>query len=263
MVEVDAESIARSAHAAARNRLAALAGAPGVDVRRGAHWLAVRTGAASNDLNGVVSGADVEITEDLVADLAGYFSSADVPASWLTEYADPSWTRVLEAAKARPECTGHWSGRAIGPIPGVRADVQIARVSSPDALEQWLDVAATCGWLESAEDRDARSQLYTGLGLDHPQLSHWLALVQNRPVGFASAFVDRDMVDLCNLGVAAGWRRRGIGTALVAARLRHAANHDCRIAVSAPSPDGWELQRKLGFHSVPVIADTCFYLPPA
>ncbi len=259
----DAESIARSAHFAACNRLGALAGAPGVDVRRGAHWLAVRTGAASNDLNGVVSGADVEITEDLVADLTAYFSSADVPASWLTEHAEPSWTRVLEAAKARPERTGHWSGRAIGPIPTVTSDVQITRVSSSDDLERWLDVAATCGWLESADDRGVRRGLYTGLGFDHPQLSHWLALVQNRPVGFASAFVDRDVVDLCNLGVAAAWRRRGIGTALVAARLRHAANHYCRIAVSAPSPDGWALQRKLGFHSVPVIADTCFYMPTA
>lgn len=260
MATVEVERIAQLAHDAARARLSALAAVTGVQVRRGEHWLAVCTGADSNDLNGVVSGAEVEITADLVTDLSVFFSAAGVPASWLTEHADPRWTWALEAAGAHPERTGHWSGRAIGSTLPLAPHVGVARVTSADDLERWLDVAASCEWVESVDDREARRRLYTGIGFDDTQLSHWLATVGDEPVGFASSFIDGDVVDLCNLGVTEAWRRRGIGTALVAARLEHAADRGCRLAVSAPSPDGWQLQRRLGFHTVPVIADTCFYL---
>lgn len=33
------------------------------------------------------------------------------------------------------------------------------------------------------------------------------------------------------------------------------------MMVSAPSPQGWQLQKALGFQSIPVTPDTCFYLP--
>ncbi|HEY5847582.1 MAG TPA: hypothetical protein VIT42_12410 [Microlunatus sp.] len=43
--------------------------------------------------------------------------------------------------------------------------------------------------------------------------------------------------------------------------MRHAVSRDATVVVSALSPDGWELQRTLGFRSVPVVSDTCFDLP--
>jgi predicted N-acetyltransferase YhbS len=87
------------------------------------------------------------------------------------------------------------------------------------------------------------------------------ALDHDQPVAFASSYLDADVIDLCNLGVAESHRRRGIGRALVAARLADAAQRGATTVVSAPSPEGWRLQQAHGFRSVPVVADTWFYLP--
>ena len=95
----------------------------------------------------------------------------------------------------------------------------------------------------------------------HRALTHWLALDHDQPVGFASSFLDANVIDLCNLGVAESHRRRGIGRALVAARLADAVQRGATRVVSAPSPEGWRLQQTLGFRRVPVVADTWFYLP--
>ncbi len=66
--------IAYAAQQAAEARLAAYAAAPGLDVRRGRDWFAVRTGVDSNDMNGVVSNGQAEISSELVEDLVGWFS---------------------------------------------------------------------------------------------------------------------------------------------------------------------------------------------
>ena len=76
------------------------------------------------------------------------------------------------------------------------------------------------------------------------------ALDHGQPVAFASSYVDADVIDLCNLGVAESHRRRGIGRALVAARLADAAQRGATTVVSTPSPEGWRLQQALGFRSV-------------
>ena len=106
-------SIAYAAQHAAEERLAAYAAAPGMAVRRGRDWFAVRTGVDSNDMNGVVSEAQAEISADLVEDLVGWFRAGAVSASWLTGRPDPKLTRTLLAAGARADRSGHWSGRSM------------------------------------------------------------------------------------------------------------------------------------------------------
>lgn len=115
--------------------------------------------------------------------------------------------------------------------------------------------------MTSPADRAARQNLYQALRSNLPALTHWVARREDEPVGFASSFLDSDIVDLCNLGVVEPHRRRGVGRALVAARVADAALRGANTVVSAPSTDGWQLQQAIGFRSVPVIADTCFYLP--
>ena len=254
--------IAYAAQQAAEARLAAYAAAPGVDLRRGRDWFAVRTGVDSNDMNGVVSNSQAEISPELVEDLVGWFRAGEVSASWLTTRPDPQLTRTLLAAGARADRSGYWSGRSM-PTPerSPAAGVDVVRVVSDHHLEMWLDVAAECGWIEDDSDRQARHRLYLALGLDDRALTHWLALERGQPVGFASSFLDANVIDLCNLGVAESHRRRGIGRALVTARLADAARRGATTVVSAPSPEGWRLQQTLGFRRVPVVADTWFYLP--
>lgn len=251
-------ALAQAAQHASEERLRLYSRADGVEVRRGDGWFAVRTGVDSNDLNGVVSTPGAEVSADLVEDLLAWFAGA--PASWLTSREDPELTDLLLAAGARAERSGCWSGRRIEPVPAYQGGVEVHRVGGTRDLDRWLEVAAECGWIETTSCRGARRRLYLALGLDSSRLSHWLAVDDGEAVGFASGFLDGDVVDLCNLGVLATHRRRGIGLALVAARLADAASRGASLAVSAPSPDGWRLQQALGFRSVPVIPDTCFYL---
>lgn len=252
--------LATAAQHAGEARLAAYAAASGVAVRRGRGWLAVRTGIDSNDMNGVVSSDDAAVSERLVEGLLGWLDG--VPASWLTSRPHRRVTDMLVGAGARAERTGHWSGRSIpSRLPAISGGVTVHRVSSDRDLDRWLNVATECEWIETVHDRAARRNLYLNVGLDDAGLSHWLASADDKAVGFASAFIWNSVVDLCNLGVLESHRRRGIGRALVTARLADAAARGATIVVSAPSPDGWELQRALGFRSVRVIPDTWFYLP--
>ena len=256
---VDDLALAAAAHDAAEDRLLGYASTAGVDVRRGAGWAAVRTGADSNDMNGVVSQDGAEISPELIRDLMAWFGS--VPASWLARRPSARLTRTLLEAGALAERSGRWSGRLLdGTRFDSRAAVEISRVRSVDDLDHWLDLTAACGWVSSDQDRSARRQLYLGLGWDDA-LTQWLALDGPTPVGFASSYLHGHVLDLCNLGVLPARRRQGIGRALVAARLAAAAGRGATLLVSAPSPDGWRLQRTLGFRSVPVVADRCFYLP--
>ena len=134
-------------------------------------------------------------------------------------------------------------------------------MSSEHDVDDWLDVAHSCGWIDGEADRTARRRLYLALGLQHSALTHRLAREDDRAVGFASTFVHGDVVDLWNLGVAPTARRRGIGRALVLATMSDALRRGAHAVVSAPSPDGWQLQRTIGFTTVPVEPDTTFYLP--
>lgn len=58
-----------------------------------------------------------------------------------------------------------------------------------------------------------------------------------------------------------GDRRRGVGTALIDRRLGDAAARGATRAVSAVSPEGWQVYQRRGFRSVPARRDVCFYLP--
>ena len=212
-------------------------------------------------MNGVVSVRGADVSSTLAAALVGWFAETRTPASWLAERADRRLTQVLVAEGASPERSGRWSGCAMpAAIPAAVREVDIVRVTTESDLASWLDVAAACGWILSAQGREARRRLYSELVLGHDAaLRNWLAVVVDVPVGFASSYVADGVADLCNLGVLASQRRYGIGRAMTAARIADAAKTATTV-VSAPSHDGWLLQRSLGFRNVPVVADTCFYL---
>ena len=213
-------------------------------------------------MNGLVS-IDGDVPASDVAALVGWFHTRDLPASWLTVRPAPALTAALIAAGANPERSGWWMGRPLLAEPG-RADpagVDIRRVTDGDDLDAWLSVAMTCGWIDDADDREARRRLYLGVGLDDVRLRHWIGRLDGVPIAMATSWVDVDTVDLCNLAVVDAFRGRGIGRALVSHRVRDAVQSGVTNAVLAPSPDGARLYGQLGYDTVAVIPDTCFYLP--
>lgn len=253
-----------AAHRCAAARLGLYAGALGCSsVRRGEGWSAVVTGVQSNDMNGVVTTCSNVLPDAQLDDVLRWIADAEVPASFLTPEPDVGLTARLTGRGAESERTGWWTtGPVRVEVSASVVPVDVRPVASPADLDAWLDVAELCGWIEDGGDRSARAKLYLAVGLDHPRLRHWVAWTTGgEPVGMASSFLDGDVVDLCNLAVVEPAQRQGIGTALTARRLRHAAETGAVQAVSALSPDGWQLYRGRGFRSVPVVPDTWFYLP--
>lgn len=256
--------LARVGVESAGRRIGRYAEAAPTSARFGEGWIAVATGVRANDMNGVVSHPDAIISVELIDHLLAWFKQERLPASWLIDGSDPALSSALVARGARPETSGWWAGRLIGgdllrlPCP---ADTVIRRVGADEDLEDWLEVAAQCGWCDDADDRGARRELYRSIGLDNDELAHWVAYRSGQPVGMASSFSAGGVVDLCNLAVVDRARRHGIGRALAAARIRAAHELGATTIVSALSPDGWQLYRTLGFVSAPVERDRWFYLP--
>lgn len=76
----------------------------------------------------------------------------------------------------------------------------------------------------------------------------------------ATSFRFDHVVVLSQCGVLPGHRRRGIATALTAARLTAAIAQGATTAVLSPSPDGYELHHHLGFDLVRSHPDRWFHL---
>jgi GNAT superfamily N-acetyltransferase len=243
-----------------------LATAPAAEVLERNSVYAVRTGIASNAENGVVGGA-APASADAVRDVIAWFDEQRLPASWLVPEGDgrAATAETLEAAGCRSERSG-WEMRAplealtLEPTGG--ADVRTVRGESD--LEAWLDVAGACGWFESGHERGAWKEVRLGLAVGGSAPTRlYVAFGDDQPVGMASAFFGEEVALLTALAVLERERRRGVGRALAAARLREARDRGCTLAVLDPSPDGAKLYESLGFETHRQPPDRWFYLPTA
>jgi GNAT superfamily N-acetyltransferase len=237
--------------------LAYLGGAPSAEAREEDGVLAVMTGVSSNSENGVVSRGRVENVAALVA----WFADRRVPASWIA--ADDVVAAELVAAGARPE-NGGWEMAA--PIARIelahRPEVDVDFVESPAALDAWFDLAAVSGWFGDPSERAPFQRLYGELiELPDRRVRLYLARLETDVVGFAAAFFGASSLLLTNVGVLERARRRGVATALAAARFRDAADAGCDRAVLAPSPSGRPLYEALGFDLHRTPPDRWYYLP--
>jgi GNAT superfamily N-acetyltransferase len=256
--------------AAQRRRFELVATAPVAETLGGPGVLAVATGVSSNTENGVVcSELDPATADDAIAGLVEWFRTRRLPASWLCEEdVEPRDLRErLVAHGCRPERTGVDMGAPLVAAEDERigrpAGVAIARVGDARRLDEWLEVAAACELCVDDADRSARRRLYLSLGLERDRpLRHYVASRGRTPVGLASLFLAGATAVLEHVAVVPAERRRGIGRALARARLVVARRAGCRYAVLAPSPEGAELYRSLGFTIAPTPPDRWFYLPP-
>jgi GNAT superfamily N-acetyltransferase len=229
---------------------------------------AVRTGIGSNTENGVVSGGDGPVTEDVARETLAWMNERVLPASWLCAEGNgrAETARVLEAVGCEPERAA-WE--TVGVIDRLELDrypmpngIRVTGVASERGLDAWLDVAGGCGWFETRAEREVWKKLHLGLGTGRsvPNLLY-VAFRREIPVGMASAFLAGDVALLTAVGVLGHERRRGIGRLLALTRLRAARQRGCSIAVLAASPDGARLYESLGFETRAQPADRWFYLP--
>lgn len=243
---------AREGHRLAISRVLALADLPSAAARSGDGWTAVRTGAASNDLNAVISEPGLVPPVALLGELRDWWDG--VPASWLVESPSSRLTQALVVAGWSPERTGRWCGQSSGWFAHAPGEVSVDIVSG-SGVDEWLDIADGCGWFEDERDRDVRrSLLQAASGDDRQRL--WLARLDDRPVGMARGGRGDGVTEVVDVAVVESARRQGVGTALVAAVILWGGDTG---VIAAPSPDGWRLFESLGFDNVPVVPDVCFY----
>ena len=207
------------------------------EVREADGAFAVKTGADSNTENGVVAHAPVADVEALVA----WF--ADTPAAWL-DLAGANHD-ALVAAGAKPD-TDAWEMSA--PV----AELAIAAPRGIDVRE----VHELGRWFELAGD-DYATLRPAYERLRGPQLRFYVA----DDVGFAAAFYGETSALFTHVGVAEHARRRGVATALTAARVREAREQGCERVVLAPSPDGAKLYESFGLTVQRTRPNRWYYLP--
>ena len=247
-----ASPLALLAQRAERARLGEVGALPWVDTLAGDGWLAIRSGAESNDLNGVLSEPGVVPGRAALVELARWFG--DVPATWHAAHADDTLTSALVEAGWRPERTGRCAGRALPLVPsGTGAGVSIRLVEDESDRRTWLDIARACGWFgDDSAERRLRENLARDLAWPR-----WLAEIDGAAVGMATGWRDGGVLELVDIAVIERARRRGVGTALLSAVCAWGEGAD--HVVGAPSPDGWGLLRAHGFANVPTVSDTAFY----
>ena len=206
---------------------------------------AVRSGASSNTENGVVAHGKVDDVGDLIAWLRG------APASWLD--LGGANRDALLAAGARPENDGR---EMVARIADLRLAPPDDVTVEPAAVDEWFDFAEAHGnWFGDAGERPTYERLYGGLVGERFRL--YLARVDGETAGFAAAFYGSSFVLLTQVIVAERFRRRGVATALAAARLRT----DKELAVLGPSPEGAKLYAALGFELRPTEPNRWYYVP--
>ena len=224
-LEVQAQEPPRYAelqHAAHAAYLAALSGER-IEVGDG---FAVRTGADSNSENGVVS--DAGEVEEVVAWMR------ETPAQWLVGLSSDLHDRLV-AAGCRPERTAVLMGAPLAAL----------ELGAPEGeaadLEECRAAAEAVGFGEGAVGATAR----------------YVARRDGRAVGVVSTFVHGDTAVVLDLAVREGYRRRGIGRALLARALQVDVTH----VVLGPTPDSIPFYRRLGFELRPALRDRIYYLP--
>jgi GNAT superfamily N-acetyltransferase len=209
----------------------------------GVFW--VRSGPSSNIDNGVVGTPD---EAGATASLLRPFQATATSASWLLARDPP---RGVLAALASAGCTPDEGGSAMGAELALIADrsrpsnLHVVRVTDQVGLDQWFEVASASGWFP--RDATDRKEIYRSLCGPSSAMRFYVATESSRPIGMATAVFSEHTVLLDGIFVAAPYRRQGVATALVDARLTDARLLGCVHAVLAPSPEGRELYEPLGF----------------
>jgi GNAT superfamily N-acetyltransferase len=103
-------------------------------------------------------------------------------------------------------------------------------------------------YLENDQRDEPRERLYISLGLGGDQpLRHYIARVNDEPVGALSLFLGREAAGIYNVEVADHWQRRGVGTAMTRAVLEEARRLGARVGVIAPTRESRSMYERLGF----------------
>lgn len=166
------------------------------------------------------------VTGEQLDEVEAFFNERSAPARvMLCPLADASLLALLQRRGYRLDEFQQMFAMRLPPdfAPVIPAGVTVVQLA-PDLLEEWIDVsgAEEDGSPPSAESRAiARPNGASGI--------LFRASVEGQPVGGAALYMDGDGATLGGAGVLPAFRKRGIHSALIQARLHAAAQLGARI----------------------------------
>jgi GNAT superfamily N-acetyltransferase len=192
--------------------------------------------------------------DDGFEEIESFFGAAGVePAIELSSWAAPTVLLRLGERRYQP----HWFGEmfvrplsASGTTASVRDGVTVRNVDAGSAREWQRIYTAAFGY--DTPDSLAVARRHTAAVLDVPGATHWLADLDGRPAGCASAYVDDEGVAW--LGGAATmpvYRGHGVQAALLDHRVEHARLAGAELVAVTAVPDSGSARnvRRAGFTS--------------
>jgi GNAT superfamily N-acetyltransferase len=127
------------------------------------------------------------------------------------------------------------------------ADLELREISLSCDLDITIKLIKNCFQLPPYCLEALLNLFYVDFISDHPCFRHFVGFVNNVPVAIASLFRAAGVAGFYFVGTIPEFRRRGIGTDIIAHSLAAAADEGFRIAALRASQMGAEVYRKLGF----------------
>jgi ribosomal protein S18 acetylase RimI-like enzyme len=246
--------LADSAASAARRRPA-----PSVFATPLAGGIATFTEAGS-PLNKVAGlGFEGPLDEDALAAVERAFSERGVPVqAEVSSLGDPAIVRLLTGRGYRLQGFENVLGRNLSPGPTAPLPKGLAIAPSPvEELALWTDVVVT-GFASPDEQGVPSDETFPrelvervmGDMASAEGFSRFLARRDGVAAGGASLRLSEGVAHLCGAATLPAHRRRGVQSALLAARLGIAAERGCDVAVviTQPGSKSQENVERQGFH---------------
>ena len=118
-------------------------------------------------------------------------------------------------------------------FPGEDSSVTVRRTGLPE-WKRWADTA-TAGWSEFAEYAPLMAE-FSEIGARRADALNFLAECDGQPAGTGSLVIEGGVALLAGASTVPAFRRRGVQLALLGARLRHAVNVGCDLAMITTQP---------------------------
>jgi hypothetical protein len=125
------------------------------------------------------------------------------------------------------------------------AELEIVRVTTAQEVEE-LEAVSVRGFGKE-DDTIEPGTIHPPAIVEDPRMVLWLGRVEGKPVGAAMSYRTDEAVGIFGVTTISSMRRRGYGTALTRAAMLVETGLP---SILAPSPEGEQVYRRLGFEPV-------------
>jgi ribosomal protein S18 acetylase RimI-like enzyme len=174
-----------------------------------------------------------------------FFENRELPFIW--------WTEAQKLEERGFQCGGILTGIAMDvssatlPEYSFPFNLQVKRVHADEEIKLFSKILVT----GMGMDPGSIEQFHNVL-LPQEEQVHFLALIDECPVGVVTLYTGRVAAGVWNLATLPEYRRCGVGTALVHAALTEARKRDYKhvMAILMPKGMAWGIFTKMGFKEV-------------